>query len=47
MVVSNEAGYYKQDEYGIRGEDLIYVVAKDHGNDSKTLYIFEIYPDFF
>ena len=41
MVVSNEPGYYKQDEYGIRCENLIYVVAKDNGHDGKVFYEFE------
>lgn len=41
MVVSNEPGYYKQDEYGIRCENLIYVVDKSNGQDGKTFYEFE------
>ncbi|WP_019614138.1 aminopeptidase P family protein [Psychromonas ossibalaenae] len=41
MVVSNEPGYYKQDEYGIRCENLIYVVDKGEGHDGKTFYQFE------
>jgi len=41
MVVSNEPGYYKQDEYGIRCENLIYVVEKGNGHDGKTFYQFE------
>lgn len=41
MVVSNEPGYYKQDEYGIRCENLIYVVEKGNGQDGKTFYEFE------
>lgn len=40
MVVSNEPGYYKQDAYGIRCENLVYVVAKDSGHDGKTFYEF-------
>jgi len=41
MVVSNEPGYYKQDGYGIRCENLIYVVEKGNGHDGKTFYEFE------
>jgi len=41
MVVSNEPGYYKQNEYGIRCENLIYVVEKGNGHDGKTFYEFE------
>lgn len=41
MVVSNEPGYYKQDEYGIRCENLIYVVDKGNGNDGRIFYEFE------
>ena len=41
MVVSNEPGYYKQGDYGIRCENLIYVVAKGNGHDGKTFYEFE------
>ena len=40
MVVSNEPGYYKQDEYGIRCENLIYVVDNNQGKDGKTFYEF-------
>jgi len=41
MVVSNEPGYYKQDEYGIRCENLIYIVENGAGHDGKTFYEFE------
>ncbi len=41
MVVSNEPGYYKQDDYGIRCENLIYVVDKEKGQDGKIFYQFE------
>jgi len=41
MVVSNEPGYYKQDGYGIRCENLIYIVEKGSGQDGKTFYEFE------
>jgi Xaa-Pro aminopeptidase len=41
MIVSNEPGYYKQDEYGIRCENLVSVVNKDNGHDGKTFYEFE------
>jgi Xaa-Pro aminopeptidase len=41
MVVSNEPGYYKQDGYGIRCENLIYVVDKSMENDGKKFYQFE------
>jgi len=40
MVVSNEPGYYKQDEYGIRCENLIYIVENGAGHDGKTFYEF-------
>ena len=41
MVVSNEPGYYKQDGYGIRCENLIYVADKGLANDGKKFYQFE------
>lgn len=41
MVVSNEPGYYKQDGYGIRCENLIYVADKGLENDGKKFYQFE------
>jgi Xaa-Pro aminopeptidase len=41
MVVSNEPGYYKQGEYGIRCENLVTVVAKNNGHDGKTFYEFD------
>ena len=41
MVVSNEPGYYKQDGYGIRCANLIYVADKGLENDGKKFYQFE------
>lgn len=41
MVISNEPGYYRQDEFGIRCENLIYVVDKGQGHDGKTFYEFD------
>ena len=41
MVLSNEPGYYKQDEYGIRCENLVYIVENGSGHDGKTFYEFE------
>jgi len=40
MVTSNEPGFYKQGEYGIRIENLILCVA-DEANDFGTFYKFE------
>ncbi|MCL6683601.1 aminopeptidase P family protein [Sphingomonas alba] len=38
MIISNEPGYYKQDEYGIRIENLVLVVEKPvPGADKETL----------
>jgi len=38
MIISNEPGYYKQDEYGIRIENLVLVVEKPvAGGDKETL----------
>jgi Xaa-Pro aminopeptidase len=31
MVLSNEPGYYKEDGYGIRCENLVIVVERDDG----------------
>ena len=41
MVISNEPGYYKQDEYGIRCENLVYVADKGLVNNGKKFYQFE------
>ncbi|MCG6201054.1 aminopeptidase P family protein [Psychromonas antarctica] len=41
MVVSNEPGYYKQGEYGIRCENLVYVADKGLVNNGKKFYQFE------
>ena len=40
MVISNEPGYYKSDEYGIRLENLE-VVSKKHFKNSKNFLHFE------
>ncbi|MFL6724615.1 MAG: aminopeptidase P family protein [Sphingomicrobium sp.] len=38
MIISNEPGYYKQGEYGIRIENLVLVVEKPvEGGDKETL----------
>ena len=38
MIISNEPGYYKQDEYGIRIENLVLVIEKPvAGGDKETL----------
>ncbi len=38
MIISNEPGYYKQGEYGIRIENLVLVVEKPvSGGDKETL----------
>ena len=36
MIISNEPGFYKENEYGIRIENLIFV--KEKGDDKKFLY---------
>ena len=42
MIVSNEPGYYKQGEYGIRIENLVLVVpCSDVGKTERELYSFE------
>ncbi|MGB5445494.1 MAG: aminopeptidase P family protein [Psychromonas sp.] len=41
MVISNEPGYYKQGEYGIRCENLVYVVDKGVVDNGKPFYQFE------
>ncbi len=41
MVVSNEPGYYKAGEYGIRIENLVTVVEKTTGENSKKFLGFE------
>jgi Xaa-Pro aminopeptidase len=42
MVVSNEPGYYKSDEYGIRIENLVTVVATSLSNEGEQpLFSFE------
>ena len=37
MLISNEPGYYKEDEYGIRIENLVFVVEKDGGLAFETV----------
>ncbi|HEY3294551.1 MAG TPA: aminopeptidase P family protein [bacterium] len=42
MVISNEPGYYAAGEYGIRTENLIYVVQdKENSRDGKVFLTFE------
>ncbi|MFK5998340.1 MAG: aminopeptidase P family protein [Rhodobacterales bacterium] len=43
MIVSNEPGYYKQDAYGIRLENLIYVRQADPvmGSDDRDMLCFD------
>ena len=41
MILSNEPGYYKAGEYGIRIENLVLVVALESGEDERPFYGFE------
>jgi Xaa-Pro aminopeptidase len=42
MVISNEPGYYKDDRYGIRCENLVVVRESGiQGDDGRTMYEFE------
>ncbi len=41
MILSNEPGYYKSNEYGIRVENLVLVVAKDVAGAEKEMLGFE------
>ncbi len=41
MVLSNEPGYYKAGEYGIRIENLVVVVEKPSGENSRKFFAFE------
>jgi Xaa-Pro aminopeptidase len=41
MILSNEPGYYKQGEYGIRIENLIVVEERDIPGAERTIYGFE------
>jgi Xaa-Pro aminopeptidase len=41
MILSNEPGYYKQGEYGIRIENLVLVVDKDVPGADKEMLGFE------
>ena len=41
MVLSNEPGYYKTDEYGIRIENLIYVVEDKQEGDELPMLAFK------
>lgn len=41
MVVSNEPGYYKNGEYGIRIENLVAVVDDGKGHQGKNYFAFE------
>ncbi len=41
MILSNEPGYYKQGEYGIRIENLIVVEERDIPGADRTIYGFE------
>ncbi len=41
MILSNEPGYYKSNEYGIRVENLVLVVAKDVPGAEKEMLGFE------
>jgi Xaa-Pro aminopeptidase len=41
MIISNEPGYYKTGEYGIRIENLVLVVESGVGENGRTLYAFE------
>jgi Xaa-Pro aminopeptidase len=41
MIVSNEPGYYKEGEYGIRMENLVAVVPAEPGEDDSPFYALE------
>lgn len=41
MVISNEPGFYKEGEYGIRIESLVVVREKDGSNPNRPYYEFE------
>ncbi len=41
MILSNEPGYYKTGEYGIRIENLVLVVEQANGEDERPFYGFE------
>src|SRR5690606_38966478 len=41
MILSNEPGYYKENEYGIRIENLIVVVDDTRGDDEQPMLAFE------
>ncbi|MEN3976103.1 aminopeptidase P family protein [Emcibacter sp. SYSU 3D8] len=41
MIVSNEPGYYKEGEYGIRMENLVAVVPSEPGEGDSPFYEFE------
>ncbi|MFN3231652.1 MAG: aminopeptidase P family protein [Alphaproteobacteria bacterium] len=41
MIVSNEPGYYKEGEYGIRVENLIAVIELEKGEDDARFFGFE------
>ena len=41
MILSNEPGYYKQGEYGIRIENLIVVEERAIPGGDRTIYGFE------
>ena len=41
MIISNEPGYYKPGEYGIRIENLVLVVDKDVPGADKEMLGFE------
>lgn len=41
MILSNEPGYYKEGEYGIRIENLIVVEERDIPGGDRTIYGFE------
>lgn len=41
MVLSNEPGYYKENEYGIRFENLVLVVADNQKDDEREMMKFE------
>ena len=41
MILSNEPGYYKTGEYGIRIENLVLVVPRDIEGEEKEMLGFE------
>lgn len=41
MILSNEPGYYKENEYGIRIENLVIVQTSDYEEEERNMHTFE------